>query len=340
MSKKLRIGVLAPPWLKVPPETYGGTELIVDILCRGFKEAGHEPILFAAGDSSCPVELQASFNIAEMPPDKYKEHAHIAHFLRLADELDLDIIHSHLEGLQPYSPLLRIPVVCTLHVEITSSRRAFLSGNKGVTYVAVSADQAESFPIDAEVIYHGIEMQRYPIEYINRDYFLFLGEISRRKGVDTAVAVARELKKPLRIAGYLPPTEEEWFFELMMADDCKELIDFIGPVGFADKIKLLKRAVALLAPIRWREPFGLVVIEAMACGTPVIANARGALPELIEDGVTGFLCNSTDELVQAGENVGCIDPVLCRKRVEYLFDHRRMIGDYLHLFNKCITAIS
>lgn len=340
MGRKLKIGVLAPPWLTVPPQTYGGTELIVDILCRGFKEAGHEPILFAAGDSSCPVELNPSFARAEMPPDKYKEHAHIAHFLKQASELDLDVIHSHLEGLQPYSSLLQSPIICTLHVEITPARTAFLSTNTGVTYVAVSADQADSFPMDTEVIHHGIELHRYPFESSKREYFLFLGEISRRKGVDSAVSIVRQLDRQLKIAGYLPPAEEQWFLGDVMTGECKGLVDFIGPVGFAEKISLLSDAAALLTPIRWREPFGLVLIEAMACGTPVVANARGALPELIEHGVTGFLCNNDDELMHAANHVGQIDPVKCRKRVESLFDHRRMVEDYLRLFEDCISVTS
>jgi len=340
MSKPMRIGVLAPPWLPVPPPTYGGTELIADILCRGFKEAGHEPILFASGDSTCPVRLVSPIERAEMPPDKYKEHLQIAALLRHAKELELDIVHSHLEGIQPYAEALGVPVACTLHVDITEQRRIFLQTNRSVDYVAVSEKQGRSFPFGVHVIRHGIELHRYPLagQGEKRGYLLFLGEICRRKGADVAVRAWMTLARPVKIAGYVPAAEENWFKETVMSRVKLGALEFLGPVGFEEKVSLLGGASALLCPVRWEEPFGLVAAEAMACGTPVIAIRRGALPELVEDGVTGFLCDDEREVLEAVEKCDEIDPQACRERVERLFDSRRMVREYLELFERKLAG--
>ena len=333
----MRIGVLAPPWLTVPPETYGGTELIVDILCRGFKEAGHEPILFASGDSTCPVELVSKIDQAEMPPDKYKEHIQIAAILEQADALGLDIIHSHLEGFQPYATALDIPVVCTLHVNITEQRRIFLQTNSAVRYVAVSENQGRSFPFGVHVIHHGIELARYNLQREKEGYFAVFGEISRKKGADTAIRVCEESGKRVKIAGYVPPLELDWFEKEVRSKVKLGSFDYLGPLGFEEKVKYLGAADAVLSPVRWDEPFGLVIIEAMACGTPVIGTRRGAVPELIEHGVTGFLCDTEEELVEAAERVHDLDPDDCRKHVEENFDSQRMVSEYIKLFEKIVA---
>jgi glycosyltransferase involved in cell wall biosynthesis len=334
MNRPMRIGVLAPPWLPVPPSTYGGTELIADILCRGFKEAGHEPILFASGDSTCPVRIISAIDHAEMPPDKYKEHLQIAALLLNAPKLGLDIVHSHLEGIQPYAPLLRVPVVCTLHVDMTDQRRGFLQSGDNVDYIAVSEKQGRSFPFGVKVIRHGIEVERYKLvgrEHKKR-HLLFLGEISRRKGADVAVKAWMKLAQPVKIAGYVPPGEQEWFKRDVLSRVRPGSLEFLGPVGFKQKVELLGEAAALLCPVRWEEPFGLVAAEAMACGTPVIAIRRGALPELVENGVTGFLCDDEEEVLEVVDRIGEIEPAACRQRVVKLFDSRRMVREYLDLF--------
>jgi glycosyltransferase involved in cell wall biosynthesis len=340
MSKSMRIGVLAPPWLPVPPPTYGGTELIADILCRGFKAAGHEAILFASGDSTCPVRKISAIGRAEMPPDKYKEHLQIAALLRAAPELGLDIVHSHLEGIQPYAHLLGVPVVCTLHVDMTEQRRIFLQTNAAVDYVAVSEKQGRSFPFGVRVIRHGIEIERY--RFSGRDkkkkHLLFLGEICRRKGADVAVRAWMALARPVKIAGWVPPVEQDWFKRDVMSRVRLGSLEFLGPVGFEQKVELLGEAAALLCPVRWEEPFGLVAAEAMACGTPVIAIRRGAMPELVEHGVTGFLCDDEEEVLTAIERIEEIDPEACRRRVEELFDAQRMVREYLEMFESKLDS--
>ena len=337
MKRRMRIGMVAPPWIPVPPHTYGGTELIADILCRGFEKAGHDVVLFASGDSTCPVQHIGTLEAAKLPPDKYKEHSHLAEVLRQAESLKLDIIHSHLEAIQPYAPWLGVPVVCTLHVDVTEARRDFFQANRRVTYVAVSENQGQSFPMPVNVILHGIEIQRYPVRAAKEPYIAFLGEISRRKGADVAVRAWMALAARVKIAGYVPPSEEEWFQREVMPRLKQGALEHLGPIDFPRKIELLSHASAILCPIRWQEPFGLVAIEAMACGTPVIAIRRGAFPELIEDGVTGFLCDSDEEILEAVGEVGKLNPEDCRRRVEKLFDSRRMVQDYLDLFDSILS---
>jgi glycosyltransferase involved in cell wall biosynthesis len=338
MTRALRIGVVAPPWIPVPPETYGGTELVTDILCRGFREAGHHVALFASGDSTCPVERICPMDRAVLPPDKYKEHIHLAAVLRKASELKLDIIHSHLEGLQPYAPLLPCPVVCTLHVDVTETRRQYFLANQKVHYVAVSENQGASFPFPVTVIHHGIELERYPFRKEKEQYLAFLGEISRRKGADAAVKAWMTLAVPVKIAGYVPPAEEEWFKKWVMPRLREGCLEYLGPVGFKQKVDILSRAGALLCPIRWQEPFGLVVAEAMACGTPVVGMRRGAFPELIEDGVTGFLCDDAEDILSAAGRVGDLAPEDCRRQAEEQFDSKKMVSGYLELFEKILAG--
>jgi len=337
MSRSLRIGVLAPPWLPVPPPAYGGTELIADILCRGFSQAGHEPILFASGDSTCPVRRISAIDRAEMPPDKYKEHLQIAALLREIPALGLDIVHSHLEGIQPYAASIGVPVVCTLHVDVSEQRRIFLQTNESVDYVAVSEKHGRSFPFGVHIIRHGIELERYPLQREKEPYLLFLGEVCRRKGADMAVRAWMTLARPVKIAGYVPAEDRRWFKRDVMGRLRLGSLEFLGPVGFKEKVELLGRASALLCPARWEEPFGLAAAEAMACGTPVIATRRGALPEIVEDGVTGFLCDDEEEVIEAVGRAGEIDPDACRRRAEELFDSHRMINEYLELFGTILS---
>ena len=338
MSEKMRIGVLAPPWNKVPPDNYGGTERIVDILCRGYAAAGHEPILFASGDSTTPVQHEHIIAEARMPPDKYQEHVHLAHFIKRANELSLDMVHSHLEAIQPYAGMLPCPVVCTMHVEITSERERFLRRNKAVHYVSISRNHSQKFPMPVEFIRHGLEIEKFPCTEEADHYLFFIGEISERKGADTAARVARELGIPLKIAGPVKPGTELWFEREVIGLGSGMEIQHLGPLGFEDKVALMGRAMAVLCPVRWDEPFGLVAVEAMACGTPVVAMARGSFPELIEDGVTGFLCENEDEFLDKVPQTRELDRFCCHDRMLELFDHQRMVDEYLTLFVRLLNS--
>jgi glycosyltransferase involved in cell wall biosynthesis len=336
MKKRLRIGVLAPPWNHVPPKNYGGTEMVVDLLCRGFASYGHEPVLFCSGDSTCPVERHYIIERAVMPPSKYQEHIHIGHFIEQANHLKLDLVHSHLEAVQPYAKYLNCPVVCTLHVELDRERKKFIGYNERVKYIAISHSHASTFPFEVPVIHHGLELYNFPFRNLVGEYLLFIGELSEKKGVDIAMKTAIETGIPLKIAGYLPAHSKDWFNRQVHIIGKNKLIQYMGKVSNEVKLKLMQEALCLLAPIRWEEPFGLVAIEAMACGTPVIAMSRGALPELIEDEVTGFICASDKEFFERAAIADAIDPKACRKRVENRFEHLRMICEYLELFERVI----
>lgn len=330
-NRKLRIGVLAPPWNRVPPIDYGGTETIADLLCRGYREAGHDVTLWSSGDSTCPVTRRSVIAEAQMPPDKYQEHIHLAAFLQEAESGFYDIVHSHLEAIQPWAERLPCPVVCTLHVDVTPERARFLSYNRAVRYVAISAAQAKKFPVPARIIHNGLDIAEFPWRERKEDYFLFLGALVPEKGLDIAVTASRRLGVPLRIAGYLPARGEQWLDRLLEGDHAG-LLMYMGCVSTEDKLNLLAGARALLCPVRWDEPFGLVAVEAMACGTPVIGMNRGALPEVVDHGITGYLADDESAFIDAVRHAAAIDPAACRRRCQEHFGSERMVRAYLDYF--------
>jgi glycosyltransferase involved in cell wall biosynthesis len=330
-KRKLRIGMLAPPWVRVPPADYGGTETIVDLLARGYQTAGHEVTLWASGDSTCPVPRRHVIAEAQMPPDKYQEHLHLAAFMLEAGAGAYDLVHSHLEAIQPWADHLPCPVICTLHVDVTPERARFLAYNRAVRYVAISAAQARTFPIPARIIHNGLDIGRFPWRERKQEYLLFLGSLVPEKGLDVAVTASRRLGIPLRIAGYLPARGED-YLNRQLESDHAGLLMYLGCVSQADKLKLLAGARALLCPVRWDEPFGLVAIEAMACGTPVVALNRGALPEVVAHERTGFIADDESAFIDAVRHADRIDPAVCRRHCEEHFSSERMVNAYLEYF--------
>jgi glycosyltransferase involved in cell wall biosynthesis len=337
MNKGLKIAVIAPPWNQVPPLNYGGTEQIVDILCRGYQQAGHHPVLFASGDSTCPVQRHTFIAKAEMPPDKYKEHIHLAGFLSSIDGFQFDIVHTHLEGFIPYAKLIEAPVVCTVHVEITPERLWFLEQHDSVHVVALSQNHASTFPCRTTVINHGLELGGFPYVADKEHYLFFIGELSERKGVDIAARTARELGIPLKIAGYLRPEKKLWFEEEVLGLGSGREIEYLGLISHEDKLHFMSHARATLCPVTWEEPFGLVAIESLACGTPVVAMARGAFPELVEHGVSGFLCRSEEEFIDGVSKTKDLESARCRSIAEARFSHERMVKEYLGMFTCAIN---
>jgi glycosyltransferase involved in cell wall biosynthesis len=337
----LRIGLIAPPAIPVPPRVYGGTELVVDLLARGLTAAGAEVVLVTAGDSTCPVErrwLHETSLGTTIDPEAALPHVRFGY--RALDEVD--VIHDH-TILGPVHPELHprgVPVVTTIHGELTPPMREryILAAAAGVANVAISGAQQRSAPtVPVEtVIHHGIEVGSYPRGSGNGGYLLFVGRMGPEKGPDRAIRVARAAGRRIVLAAKMwEPVEKRFFAEFvepLLGDDAI----YVGAVGAEHKLALLAGAEALLNPIRWPEPFGLVMIESLASGTPVITFPEGAAPEIVDDGRTGFLCADEDAMVRAVSLLPNLDRDVCRASVSTRFSAARMCSDHAALYRRLL----
>jgi len=335
----MKIAQVAPLWIPIPPYTYGGTELVVSWLCDELIRRGHEVTLFATGDSKTKAKL-----IPVWPSSLWRAKLRTPHavfsllyqkLIELQDQFD--IIHDHCEFYTvPYSKFLKPPLITTLHHHLPEETIILYKKFPSINYVAISKNQRKSGPgINiVRTIYHGLPLEKYPFEEKSEDYLLWLSRIGPDKGVAEAIDIAKLSGEKLIISGNILPQYADYFeFRIKPLIDGKQ-IKFLGASDFEKKIELFKRAKAFLFPIKRPEPFGLVVIEAMACGTPVIAFKQGSLPELIEDGKTGFLVNSIEEACQVLKNIDKIKREYCREHVEKNFNLKRMVNKYEKLYKK------
>lgn len=340
----LSIGLIAPPWVAVPPPRYGGTEVVIDHLARGLVEAGHRVCLFATGDSTCPMETHWVFPEAVGTTGSFlDELGHVqAAYAELAE---CDVIHDHtLFGpLWAISNGIPVPVATTAHGEftpqLTDLYRTF--GGHGAV-VAISRHQASTAPTVpiAQVIHHGIDVGDTPVGRGDGGYVVFLGRMHPSKGVHRAIRIARAAGKRLLIAAKMwEPAERRYFTEQVEPLLGRDAI-YLGQVGGGDKQELLAGAEALVNPIRWPEPFGLVMIEALAAGTPVLAFPEGAAPEIIEHGHTGFLCRDEADMTHRLTEVPAIDRAACRRSAETRFSTHRMVEDHISLYRRLASRRS
>lgn len=332
----LRIGLLAPPWAAVPPPSYGGTELVVCQLARGLTAAGHDVVLYATGDSTAPVPLV--FGLARAGWDRIgRGEIELPHVMHGYESLaGCDIVHDH-TLLGPAWALAsgHDRVVTTCHGPFDGELRAiYRRYGKRLPIVAISEKQAKLAPEVAvdRVIHHGVDPDEYPVGRGDGGYLLFLGRMTPDKGVRQAVLAARAASRPLVIAAKLREPDEREYFAAQIGPFLDDDVMLVGEVGGIRKLELLGAASALINPIQWQEPFGLVMIEAMACGTPVIACSNGAAPEIIDHGRTGFLCDTHDDLLEAIGRIDEIDRSACRVAVTQRFSTARMVSDHLRLY--------
>ena len=338
----MRVALVAPPWLPVPPPAYGGTEAVVDTLARGLAAAGHDVLLVTTGDSTCPVERSWVFERArsEVMGSVVVELRHLLHAYAAVD--GADIIHDHTVAgpvyAERYSPHR---VLTTSHGPFSDEMKALYYSMGGrVPIVAISRHQASTagaVPI-ARVIHHGLEETRYPVGDGSGGYLLFLGRMSPTKGTRQAIDVARRAGMPLVIAAKMREQLERDYFESAIKPLLGADVTYAGEVGGATKLALIGGAAALVNPLSWDEPFGLCMIEAMACGTPVIATPRGAAPEIVDDGHTGFLCSDVAQMGAAVDRLGAIDRAACRAAVETRFSARRMVADHVELYQDLLAG--
>ncbi|MGQ0433709.1 MAG: glycosyltransferase family 4 protein [Microthrixaceae bacterium] len=341
----MRVGLIAPPWVPVPPRVYGGTELVVDQLARGLARAGCEVVLFTTGDSTCAVERRWLYASALGTSAEFSTE--VAHVARAYRELaGVDLIHDHtLSGPQwACAHQCEMPVITTAHGPFTPELRERYGGlaAAGASVVAISHSQRRSAPEIpvAAVIHHGIDAASIPIGLGDGGYVVLLGRMHPDKGAHRAIAVARAAGWRIFLAAKMwEPDERRYFTEQIEPLLGSDAI-YLGEVDGSAKLELLGGAHALLNPIRWPEPFGLVMIEALACGTPVLAFPEGAAPEIVEHGRSGFLCNDEAEMVAAIRRVADLDRNECRARVEARFTADRMVRDHLDLYGRVLDARS
>jgi glycosyltransferase involved in cell wall biosynthesis len=344
-GERLRVAVLSPPWFPVPPLGYGGIEWVVSLLADGLADAGHDVTLYASGDSRTHAKLHAVYERApsEWIGRSYFELKHILPCLDHADDFDVINDHTGMLGLA-LGGLVETPFVHTVHGPLDGEPgrmyRDILDVRRHAHLISLSLNQRRPQP-DLPWIANcpnALDLSVYPCKPHTGDYLLFLGRMSWEKGCHRAIAVARETGLPLKIAGKKQEALEEEYFEEFVAPHLGHGIEYLGEVNHGQKVELLQDARVTLFPIEWEEPFGLVLIESMACGTPVIATRWGAVPEVVEDGRSGIIVDHYGQIARALEAADALDPLECRRYVEERFVPERMVADYVNAYRAAIAA--
>jgi glycosyltransferase involved in cell wall biosynthesis len=345
----LRIGLLAPPWVPVPPPAYGGTESVIDRLARGLQDAGHEVRLWTTGDATCPVPRASVFDVScrDSMGNVVFELRHAIEGYEWFDDQRCDVVHDH-SLIGPLLPHVSMPVITTNHGPFENPELATIYRHTpaAIPIIAISRSQAAMARWSgihvSHVIHHGIDVDEIPEGDGGGDdrgpYLLFLGRMSPTKGVSDAIDTAVATDSRLLIASKVSDPEELRYFEDEIAPRCVDGIEYVGEVGGTDKYRLLGRAAALLNPIRWPEPFGLVMIEALATGTPVITTPHGAAPEIVEHGHNGLVCADGAALVDAVRTVGQIDRHHCRRDVARRFSTTLMVRRHLDAYRQLLAS--
>ena len=341
----MKVAVLSPVWFPVPPSGYGGIEWIVSLLADGLADAGHEVTLFASGDSKTRAELDYVFRRApsERIGQTFWELQHALGCFKRDGEFDVVHDHTGLMGLAVGS-LLQTPLVHTVHGPLT--------GHPGELYeqivqmaprahlISLSMNQRKPKPDLPWIanVPNALDLSFYPYAPERGDYLLFLGRMSPDKGAHRAVSIALEAGLPLKIAGKCAEPAEQEYFDAMVRPHLGSGREYVGEVSHGEKVELLRGARATLFPIEWEEPFGLVMIESMACGTPVVATRWGAVPEVIEHGRTGIIVDTWRDMTGALDEADRLDPDDLRSSVEQRFTPERMVADYVGAYELALGA--
>lgn len=340
----MRIALISTPFLSVPPKTYGGTELIVHELVTGLRDAGHEVFLYATGDSEATAELRSLYPIPQWPPEPLADINHVSWAFQHAVQEEVDLIHAHSAMALAFGRHYpHVPLVYTLHHVRDEALSAFYRYFHGPTYIAISKDQAQRevrLP-NLKVIHHGLDPSPYRCRAEPDDYVCFVGRLSAVKGPHTAIDVAERAGLPIRVAGEIHSVDMEYGEREVRPRLTRPHVSYLGCVAMDVKVPLLERARALLAPIEWNEPFGLILIEAMLSGCPVVAYPGGSVPELVEEGVTGFVVRSPEEMARTIGRDGPVegfDRERCRSRAIERFGRDRMVQQHLDLYREILAG--
>ncbi len=339
----MRIAQVAPCWFSIPPARYGGIEYVVSLLTDGLVERGHDVTLFASGDSVTKARLRPYFDKGLGDGAIESPVLELPHLLAAYLHAErYDIFHDHTTfGIGPAlgSLISRADVVHTVHSPVNETayvRETLEQINGRVHLVALSDAQRANSPNlrYLATIHNGIPLDRFPFRAQKDDYLLFLGRMCEQKGAHLAVQAARSSGRRLLMGFKMHEREEHAYFEAEVKPLLTPEVELLGELGFQEKVDVLAHAACTLMPLQWNEPFGLVAIESLACGTPVVGLRRGALPEIIEPEVTGVLAENMGEFVAGIERAAILDPVACRASVEARFKVGRMVEAYEQLFER------
>ncbi len=343
----MRIAQIAPLYERVPPHLYGGTERIVSYVTEALVRRGHDVTLFASADSKtrarlipgCPRALR--LDSAVVDPLAY----HLAQLRQVMDRVEsFDIIHNHMDYLAfPLIAASPTPIVTTLHGRLDlPDLPAVFAAYPDAALISISDAQRRPFAgVDWRgTVYHGLPVGSYTFGRGDGGYLAFLGRISPEKRVESAIRVAATAGMPLKIAAKVDRVDAEYYEKEIRPLLGTADVEFLGEIGGADKVRFLGAARALLFPIDWPEPFGLVMIEALACGTPVIARRRGSVPEVVDHGVTGFVCDDDEAMIAAVRRIDEIDRARCRHVFTSRFSDTRMVDDYERIYAETIGRLT
>jgi glycosyltransferase involved in cell wall biosynthesis len=336
----MRIAVIAPPFIPVPPAAYGGTELFIAHLAHGLHTRGHRVTVYSNGESQVGCELKWRYRRAQWPlvdavAAQLKNADHTGWAVHDAAQF-ADLIHINDAIGVPFTRFVGQPIVHTLHHPHEPVLSDQYARYPDIQYVAISGFQAKREPMPhVDVVHHGVPVGNYTFRAGKDDYVAFLGRMAPCKGPHLAIEVARRAGLRLKLAGEVQPIFREYFDRQVASRIDGDQIEYVGEADFACKNDLLSRARALLFPIQWDEPFGLVMIEAMACGTPVLAFPGGSVAEIVRNGASGWICDDVEKMAERAADPS-IDPESCRAYAAQRFSCERMVERYLEVYERVL----
>ncbi|MCC6555620.1 MAG: glycosyltransferase family 4 protein [Polyangiaceae bacterium] len=337
----MRIAIISTPFVRVPPHGYGGTELFCYELAEGLTWRGHDVTLFATGDSVVTCRRRALFAAPQWPPYVEDDVNHVSWaFSEIARDERFDVVQLNSPVGVTFAHTCRAPVVHTLHHARVEAISRLYARHPEISYVAISESQLSiEVPLrDARVIYHGLSPGRYPQSLRDEGYLLHLGRYAPEKGTHLAIDIARAAGLPIRMAGRAHPADLRYFEEEVAPRLAQPGVQDLGEAGPEAKLALLRGARALVCPLRWEEPFGLIAVEAMLCGTPVLGFRRGAFPEIVDEGVTGHLADDgdADALARIARGLAGFDRAACARRARERFSANSMVAQYEALYQDLV----
>jgi glycosyltransferase involved in cell wall biosynthesis len=345
-DRPLRIAVIAPPYYELPPTAYGGIERVCWSIAEGLVDRGHDVTLVGAGASSTRARFVPTFSETQpegTPSELTIEALHAARGAAALDGLEFDVVHDHTRA----GPLLarsrNAPTLVTVHAPLSgpeSQLEFYVALGQSAKLAGLTEAQRRAAPHLpwVGVVPNGIDVDAYPYRSEKDDFVLFFGRMSPHKGVHVAIRAARDAGRHLVIAGPWTTPDEQAYFEAAVRPQLGSGVDWVGSTAGEARTDLLAGARCLLFPVVWEEPFGLVMIEAMACGTPVVALRAGAVPEVVANGATGIVCADTQELTHAIDAATSIDPAQCRAHVRDRFSVAGMVERYEAIYRALATS--